>query len=73
MSKVILETNMGEITLELYEDHAPKVLIWLYCSISILTTFSSKTCKNFYELAKVRLTAAHTWSEELTQFTAGLL
>ncbi|KAF8605461.1 cyclophilin-like protein [Ceratobasidium sp. AG-I] len=52
MSQVVLETNMGEITLELYDNHAPKVHMQLYYFISTLTTFSSKTCQNFRELAK---------------------
>ena len=52
-TQVVLETSMGEITLELYWDHAPKVgyvgreICFGFSLISLL-----KTCKNFAELAK---------------------
>lgn len=57
---VVLETNLGNIQLELYWDHAPRVC--LPSSISQSMTYSqvqrslsgslSQTCENFAQLAK---------------------
>ncbi|KAF4576364.1 heme binding [Pleurotus pulmonarius] len=51
METVVLETNMGEIVLELYWDHAPKVFNSSY-QITCNSRTTLQTCKNFAELAK---------------------
>ena len=49
---VVLETNMGDIQLELYWDHAPRVChsfsIFCFCP----TAGFFQTCENFAQLAK---------------------
>ena len=47
---VVLETSMGDIQLELYWNHAPKVLVYLLFNLAKLTR--PQTCKNMAELAK---------------------
>lgn len=50
---VVLETSMGDIQLELYWIHAPKVHIMLLKISDIpFTLIMLQTCKNFAELAK---------------------
>jgi cyclophilin family peptidyl-prolyl cis-trans isomerase len=53
MESVILETNMGEIKLELYWNHAPRVRpTHLSANFVALSLARNQTCKNFAELAK---------------------
>ena len=57
MDSVVLETNMGDIQLELYWDHAPKVSLHGLPNTNIPKHWTScarvpQTCKNFAELAK---------------------
>ena len=52
---VVLATNLGEIKLELYWDHAPRVRLLSSISVASKThlTFSNwQTCENFAQLAK---------------------
>lgn len=48
---VVLETSMGDIQLELYWEHAPKVRSHLF-SIAQHHDIIPQTCKNFAELAR---------------------
>ena len=53
MESVILETNMGEVKLELYWDHAPKVCPTSLSSQTVVLSLArNQTCKNFAELAR---------------------
>ena len=56
MESVVLETSLGDIQLELYWDHAPRVreLVALNSRLHDSVRFSalSQTCKNFSELAR---------------------
>ena len=52
---VVLATNLGDIKLELYWDHAPRVRLLSSISVASKTrlTFSNwQTCENFAQLAK---------------------
>lgn len=56
MESVVLETSMGDIQLELYWDHAPRVCFtYLHCpSLEKLNRCLGfqQTCKNFAELTR---------------------
>lgn len=54
MDSVVLETNLGDVQLELYWDHAPRVSHHTQLLIQSVTdpSHSPQTCKNFAELAK---------------------
>lgn len=53
MDLVVLNTNMGKITLEMYSDHAPKVSsVQFSGQFVVLDLARNKTCKNFVELAR---------------------
>jgi peptidyl-prolyl cis-trans isomerase-like 1 len=49
---VTLETNMGDIQLELYWDHAPKACFFVPKFCFWLTAAFFQTCENFAQLAK---------------------
>lgn len=49
---VVLETNMGDIQLELYWDHAPRVCLSLSTFCFCPTAGFFQTCENFVQLAK---------------------
>jgi peptidyl-prolyl cis-trans isomerase-like 1 len=51
MQSVVLETSLGDIQLELYWNHAPRVNIG-YFAETICTERATQTCQNFAELAK---------------------
>ncbi len=48
---VVLETSMGDVQIELYYLHAPKVFIWSL-TFRNLSDNASRHVKNFAELAK---------------------
>jgi hypothetical protein len=51
---VVLETNLGNIQLELYWDHAPRVCLLssISCASKAHRIFDWQTCENFAQLAK---------------------
>ena len=50
MESVVLETSLGDIQLELYWNHAPRVSMCYYFQDFVLNV--PQTCQNFAELVK---------------------
>ena len=70
MTSVVLETSLGEITLELYWDHAPKVSESILSRSYRRCSQMCQTCKNFAELAKRGYYNGVTWHRIIPDFMA---